>query len=199
MTSSSVTQEVLVDFLNRLDSTFSRSVAVYLIGETTQVLEGMRGWASKIELTTGLEPADRSSFLQAVRDLEEEMNVKVLDEFPGDLIPLPDGYEARTRSAVGPKDGLRLKKITLAHFDPYSVSYRFIARGDEADYQVVLAFLKNGWIDFPEMDSMLETLLPQFSMATIQQDPAEFRRKYKSLVQMWRSARPHSTHRVTVV
>ncbi|MCH7882318.1 MAG: hypothetical protein IIB69_12265 [Proteobacteria bacterium] len=79
------------------------------------------------------------------------------------------------------------------------MSYRFIARGDETDYQVVLTFLKNGWVEFSELDAMLVTLLPQFNLATIQQDAAEFRRKYKSLVQMWRSARPHATHRATVV
>ena len=138
-------------------------------------------------------------FVAAVRELEGEMGVRVLDESPGDLIPLPRGYEARSRLADGPRDGLELKQLTLAHFDPYSVSYRFIARGDETDYQVVLTFLKNGWVEFSELDAMLVTLLPQFNLATIQQDAAEFRRKYKSLVQMWRSARPHATHRATVV
>jgi hypothetical protein len=38
------------------------------------------------------------------------------------------------------------------------------------------------------MNALLVDLLPQFTSETIQQDPAEFRRKYKGLLQMWRAA-----------
>jgi hypothetical protein len=33
---------------------------------------------------------------------------------------------------------------------------------------------------------LLSGLLPQFNKETIAQDPAEFRRKYRGLLQMWR-------------
>jgi hypothetical protein len=79
------------------------------------------------------------------------------------------------------------------HFDPYSVAFRFIARGDEPDYHLVLSFLEHGWIRMDEMDALLSGLLPRFSFETIQQDPAEFRRRYKGLRQMWLAARPQTT------
>ena len=38
-----------------------------------------------------------------------------------------------------------------------------------------------------ELNASLSALLPRFSAETIQQDPAEFRRKYEGLLQMWRA------------
>ena len=68
-----------------------------------------------------------------------------------------------------------------------SVSYRCVARGGELDYKVVLDYLEHGWILEGEMIERLELLLPEFSFDTIQQDPAEFRRRMGGLWQMWES------------
>jgi len=35
------------------------------------------------------------------------------------------------------------------------------------------------------------------TMETIAQDPAEFRRKYKGMTQMWHAVAPRTTHRIT--
>jgi hypothetical protein len=64
------------------------------------------------------------------------------------------------------------------------------------DYHLVLTFLDHGWLTLEEMESRLTALLPRFSMQTIQQDPAEFRRKYKGLLQMARAVRPGAIHRL---
>ncbi len=42
-----------------------------------------------------------------------------------------------------------------------------------------------GW---REWNALLASLLPRFTSETLQQDPAEFRRKFKGLLQMWRAA-----------
>ncbi len=55
--------------------------------------------------------------------------------------------------------------------------------------------LEKGWVEKEEMDARLEALLPAFTNETIQQDPAEFRRKYKGLTQMWKAHRPLVNHR----
>jgi hypothetical protein len=199
MKHKNVTQGVLAAFLRQLDTSFARPIKLYLIGETSQVFEGMRTWARQLELTAVVETTDRELLSSIIQDLGNELGVKVLEEDPGDMIPLPEGYEDRARPAGGKLGDPGLKNITISHFDPYSVSYRFIARGDETDYHTVLTYLQNGWVGFDEMNERLEALLPRFSMTTIQQDPAEFRRKYKGLVQIWRSANPHATHRVTAV
>ena len=80
-----------------------------------------------------------------------------------------------------------MSRLSVLHFDSYNTAFRLIARGDEPDYFVVIAFLERGWIELEEMDRKLADLLPQFTAETIQQDPAEYRRKNKGLRQLWKS------------
>lgn len=190
-----VTRTILTDYIARLDREFGRPGRLYLIGETTQVFEGWRPWAPRIEFTADVASEDRGTFSQVARGLAEELGVPVIDEWPGDAIPLPQGYEGRARPAAGSVPS----RLALYHFDPYSVAFRFIARGDEPDYHLVLTYLEHGWITVEEMKERLSALLPRFTAETIQQDPAEFRRKYKGLLQMWEGVRPRTTHRSTRV
>lgn len=188
-----VNQNIIREFLTRLDTAFGGSARIYLIGETTQVWEGWRQWASQLEFAAGITQEDRADFNRAAEKARDALAIEVLEEHPGDLIPLPSGYRERARPVRGDFDG-RLKTY---HFDPYSVAFRFIARGDEPDYHIALMYLQQGWIMEEKMEALLTELLPKFSMETIQQDPAEFRRKYKGLKQMWRALRPGMVHRPT--
>jgi hypothetical protein len=154
------------------------------VGETTQVFEGWRDWSERIEFAAEVAPEEREAFAAAVRRIQGEMKIEVREEMPGDVIPLPGGYEARARP-IG-----QFGALEVYHFDPYSVAFRLITRGDEPDYHNVLAFLQHRWLAVDEMNVMLAELLPQFTSETIQQDPAEFRRKYRGLLQMWRAAQP---------
>jgi len=47
-----------------------------------------------------------------------------------------------------------------------------------------------------ELDHWLAEVLPRFSADRLQQDPAEFRRKWKGLQQMWRALPGRSPDRV---
>jgi len=47
------------------------------------------------------------------------------------------------------------------------------------------------------MGGLLDDLLPQFTKESIAQDPAEFRRKYRGLLQMWRSIRQNEAGSLT--
>jgi hypothetical protein len=186
-----VNQKIIAEFFTRLDVAFARPARLYLIGETTQVWEGWRQWTSQFEFTAEIKRENRAAFESAVENVRETLGIEVLEEHPGELIPLPDGYRDRSRSA-SEEFGKGLK---IYHFDPYSVAFRFIARGDEPDYHIALMYLDHGWVTEEKMDMLLAGLLPKFSMETIQQDPAEFRRKYKGLKQMWRALRPGMIHR----
>ena len=194
-----VTRSTLEDFITRLDDAFARPGRLHLIGETTQLFEKWRTWTTQIEFTAEVAPGDQADFSSIVLDLGRQSSVVVWDESPADLIPLPAGHEARARPISTPAGALAPKHLMLHHFDPYSVAFRFIARGDEPDYHVVLALLEHGWVTVEEMSSKLAALLPRFTAEAIQQDPAEFRRKYEGLLQMWRTLQPGTTHRPTVV
>lgn len=183
----------IASFLERVDTAFARPGRLYLIGETTQVAEGWRPWTDELECSADVAPDDRAAFDAAVHQAAQAMGIAVWQESPADVIPLPNGYEARARRV----EDAPCTHLEVYHFDPYSVAFRFIARGDEPDYHLVLAYLKHGWITLSTMESLLQELLPRFSMTTIQQDPAEFRRKYKGLLQMAQTIRPGTVHRHT--
>lgn len=184
-----VTRELLCNFLAGVADSFGRAGIVYLIGETSQVYASWRRWTAQVDLAS--EVSDPQSFRASLEAVARQLHISVMDEFPGDLIPLPDGHERRARHAGTFGD------LKIRHFDPYSTAFRFIARGDEPDYHLVLTYLKHRWIDRDEMDRHLASLLPRFTLETIQQDPAEFRRKYKGLLQMAQAIQPGTVHRHT--
>lgn len=177
-----VDRDTMIDFIARLQVSFPFQGNLYLVGESILVFEGWSDVSRCLEFTTEIDPRHLERFLQIVRVLSEEMDIAVIEESPADLIPLPKGYKERARLAAGAAPA----PLTIYYFDPYSVAFRLITRGDEPDYFAVLAFLAQGWISIETMNGLLSGLLPQFNKETISQDPAEFRRKYRGLLQMWR-------------
>jgi hypothetical protein len=180
----------LRELLPALEADLDRPTSLYLVGESSLVLAGAREWTDRVVYTT--DAADPGSVDRAFRRRAGETGVEVERESPGDVIPLPAGFEGRARVVddwrrPGRPAVPTPARLRVLHFDPVSVAFRLIARGDEPDYHVVLAFLERGWLDVGEMDRCLADVLPRFSARTLQQDPAEFRRKYKGLVQMWRA------------
>jgi hypothetical protein len=176
------------EFLSRLGAAAARSGRLSLVGETTHAFEGWRERTDRLACAVEVTARDRIALADAIREFQTETGVEVLEESPGDVIPLPAGYQTRARP-VG-----RYGVLDVFHFDPYSVAFRLIARGDEPDYQAVLVYLEHGWLDLDEVNARLVDLLPRFTNETIQQDPAEFRRKWKGLLQMWRAAQPARVH-----
>ena len=187
-----VTPEILREYLAAVVARFPHPGRLGLVGETSQVFAGLRDWAEMVEVAGEVAEEHRAELSQVLAAVAEGMALEMYEESPGDVIPLPDGYAERER----PIDSLG-GSLELYHFDPYSVSYRFIARGDEPDYHLVLTYLEAGWITKEEMDSRLDELLPRFTNETIHQDPAEFRRRYKGLGQMAKAVAPRAIHRHT--
>lgn len=181
-----IIREILLGFIAHLTESFPGYGELYLIGQTSQLMEGWISWVEEIEFTTDISGEDRAAFDKAVERFKKEDQIKIVEESPAEVIPLPEGYPSRRRE-IRSNDLPSNDNLKFYHFDPYSVAFRYIARGDEPDYHLVLNFLKHGWIIEQEMNQLLDELLPRFSFQTIQQDPAEFRRRYKGLLQMWRS------------
>jgi len=177
-----VNRDTMLNFIARLQASFPFEGNLYLVGESIQVFEGWSDVSRCLEFTAEIDPQHLKGFLQIVRSLSEEMDIAVIVESPADIIPLPKGFKERARPAASASTA----PLTIYYFDPYSVAFRLITRGDEPDYFTVLAFLTQGWISIETMNGLLSGLLPQFNKETISQDPAEFRRKYRGLLQMWR-------------
>jgi hypothetical protein len=156
---------------------------LYLLGSTSHLHAGWRPRVTQFDLAGEGEAALAS----AVRSAAEEAGAALVWEHPADVIPLPSGHGARARptGVAWPGAG---GAFEVMHFDPCSVILRAIARGDEPDYEVALTYLTHGWVTLDQLETILADTLPRFTNATIQQDPAEFRRKFRGLRQMWRAS-----------
>ena len=179
-------RESVLSFLNKVRTGFQHPGDLFLVGESSLVLEGLGDFCNEVILSCTVAEADYTELCAVIDRAAQDQSLTVFIENPADVIPLPTGLSERARVVTGLEDDDAFS-LRIRHFDPYSVAIRFIARGDEPDYDLALSFLHAGWIEMSEFQQKIEDLLPRFSYETIQQDPAEFRRKLKGLFQMYKS------------
>jgi hypothetical protein len=151
------------------------ALTLSLVAATSHLAEGWR------EVVPRLELAGQAPVEAAVKAAAGARGLSVVWESPADVIPLPDGWAERSRPALHVPAGL---PFTVRHFDPYSVVLRLVARGDEPDYVTALEYVRRGWVAVGQLESLLADVLPRFTRATLAQDPAEFRRKFRGLRQL---------------
>jgi hypothetical protein len=173
----------LENLIGRTAQVVSAPGRLYLLGDASHLAAGSRQWAQRLDLAADPDVGDPAALQAGVSTAARDLDVAIGWEHPGDVIPLPDGAAKRMRAT-----SLDAGPLEVCHFDPVSVVFRLVARGDEEDYRVALGYLAGGWVTMDELESTLERTLSRFTRETIQQDPAEFRRKFRGLRQMWRAA-----------
>ncbi len=136
---------------------------LYLVNMTSHLVAGWRESVPRFELAGDVELAD------TVKNAAAALGMDVIWESPADIVPPPAGWQERCRKVESAGLGDE-PPLELRHFDPYCVVLRLIARGDEPDYVNLIA-----------------EMLPNMNKKTLAQDPAEFRRKFKGLRQLWNS------------
>jgi len=155
---------------------------LYLVSRTSHLAEGWCDVVPALELAG--DPGN-AALSEAVREAARALDVKVVWESPVDIIPLPAKWEERSLpAAIGQGEGG--SALEIRHFDPYSVVLRLIARGDEPDYVAALEYVLHGWVEPARLESLLTEVVPRMTNQTLAQDPAEFRRKFKGLRQLYR-------------
>ena len=174
-------QQLLAAVAERLH----RPARLFLVGDGALVAAGLREWTGR--LVYAVDDGDSLALDPAIRDASDAHGVAVERESPADVLPLPSGFEGRARTLDDSAGAASSRGLEVLCFDPVSVAVRLVARGDEPDYRTVLAFLRHGWVTMSDLEHALAEVLPRFSEDRIQQDPAEFRRKFKGLQQMWRA------------
>jgi hypothetical protein len=164
---------------------------LYLVSRTSHLAEGWCDRVPALELAGDAHlrqsyggQAGSAELGEAVREAGLALGVDVVWESPADVIPLPAGWEERSLTAtIGQGD--TGNAVELRHFDPYSVVLRLIARGDEPDYVAALEYVLHGWVEPARLESLLSEVVPRMTNQTLAQDPAEFRRKFKGLRQLY--------------
>jgi hypothetical protein len=167
---------------------------LYLVSRTSHLAEGWCDRVPALELAGDAGQGDSVELGEAAREAGRALGVDVVWESPADVIPLPAGWEERSLDAealakaaltatIGQGDSPNA--LEVRHFDPYSVVLRLIARGDEPDYVAALEYVLHGWVEPARLESLLSEVVPRMTNQTLAQDPAEFRRKFKGLRQLY--------------
>jgi hypothetical protein len=159
----------------------SAPARLYLVSRTSHLAEG---WCDRVPAFELAGDAGGAELGEAVREAARGLEVDLVWESPADVIPLPLGWEERSRPAMIGQGGTA-NALELRHFDPYSVVLRLIARGDEPDYVAALQYVMHGWVEPARLEGLLGEVLPRMTSQTLAQDPAEFRRKFKGLRQLY--------------
>ena len=178
--------------LSTLMTAVRRSIAaparLYLVSRTSHLAEG---WCDRVPELELAGDANSTGLRNAVSDAARTLGVDVVWESPVDVIPLPAGWEERSRPATIGQTGSS-GALEVRHFDPYSVVLRLIARGDEPDYVAALEYVLHHWVEPARLESLLGEVVPRMTNQTLAQDPAEFRRKFKGLRQLY--SRSHAVY-----
>jgi len=172
-----VTRRRIDHFLRLLGQRYRGGGRFYLVGGTQMVYAGFRGQTEDIDYTVKLD-GDDQEFTAAIRSLIRELNISVEPAGPADFIPLPEGWEERSRF-IG-----RYGRLDVYTFDPISTALSKIERGSNRDIDDVLALLRRGIIGVPELHAAFETILPRLETESLRVDEEDFQRKFDGFLQL---------------
>lgn len=159
-------RERIEAFMTALAREARQEVRVYLVGGTSAVLLGWR--ASTMDIDLVIQP-DSDTLLRAIPEIKERLHLNVELASPGHFIPVPDGWEERSRfiRAIG--------HATFLHYDLYAQALAKVERGHARDLADVRAMLDRGLIEAGparEYFRRMEPALYRFPAI----DPPTFRR-----------------------
>jgi len=172
-----VTQRRIDQFLRLLSQRYRAGGRLYLVGGTQMVYAGFRLQTERIAYMVQLE-GDDQQFTTTVRSLIRELHISVEPAGPGDFIPLPSGWEDRSRF-IGRYGGL-----DVYTFDPISTALSKIEHGSSRDIDDVLALLGRGLVSLPELQVAFEAILPRLENESLRVDEVDFRRKFEGFLQL---------------
>lgn len=171
-----VTLDTLRAFLERLGQRLPGGT-LYLLGGSALALLGNPRTTVDVDYTFEAEPETAKSFEERVDELAAEMHVDAEAVPIGEFVPLPPNAYERRR-LVG-----HYGSLAVYIFDPYTIALSKIARGFEADLEDVLFLLRQGVIQFGELERHFDAVLPQAREADI--IPSEFRDYFEEVRRRW--------------
>jgi hypothetical protein len=116
---------------------------------------------------------EQDAVLRAVPRLKEELSINVELASPGDFIPLPAGWEARSLLAE------RGRRLSFYHLDPYSQALAKLERDHARDREDVHALVASGLVDPSRLHAYFEEIEPMlYRFPAI--DPPAFRTRVES-------------------
>lgn len=128
----------ILRFMEALGDAATAPGRVYFTGGATAVLLGWR--ASTIDVDLKLVP-ESDALLRAIPELKERLRINVELASPADFIPIPLGWEERSRFAA------EARRLAFYHFDLYGQALAKVERGHAQDLADVREMLARGLIE----------------------------------------------------
>jgi len=172
-----VTRQRIDKFLRELGKRYRGAGRLYLTGGSQLTYAGFTHQTEDIDYVVQLE-GDQQEFTRAVRSLIRDMNLSLEPAGPGDFIPLPEGWEDRSRH-IG-----RYGRLDVFTFDPISTALSKIERGTSRDIDGVLALLNAGIISVPELEEAYQEIVPRLETEALRVDEADFQRKVDAFLRL---------------
>ena len=172
-----ITVNTLHTFLQALGERYTQPGTLYLLGGCALCLLGNPRATQDVDYMVELEPETAQAFQDVVDGLAAEMQLD-LEVVPlAEFVPLPPQARERRR-LIG-----RYGQLDVYVFDLYSIALSKIARGFESDLEDVEFLLRQGLIEWAELERHFEAVLPSAIQADI--IPSEFRAYFEEIRRRW--------------
>lgn len=124
---------------------------LYLTGGAALVHRGIRpGQTLDIDIHITIDPANLTA---QVAQLKHQMNMNIEFASPGDFIPLPNQWEARSQFIR------RYDQVDVFYFDWYSIVLSKMQRANRQDVVDVQLLVRQGFVDLTELDLLYQNVL----------------------------------------
>jgi Nucleotidyltransferase of unknown function (DUF6036) len=154
---------------------------LYLTGGAALVHQGIRpGQTLDIDLQVTVDPANLTV---QIAQLKQKMNINIEFASPGDFIPLPTQWEARSQFIK------RYEQVDVFYFDWYSIALSKMQRANRQDVIDVQLLLQKGFIDITELDFLYQDVLnkigkPPYDRLFLNLSPQQFSQRYQAARQL---------------
>ena len=161
-------------FLTRLDAALNRPGVLFLLGGSSLTWRGVKEYSIDIDVALPEGEQDPASLLDAI-DVAGDFVEALVDVIRmGETLPLPDGYEERAELAE------QFERLTVYHFDPYSIAITKLARSESRDVVDVSNMLLAGLIECGALRRHFESALAGFRRGVSRSDKEDFKRKVEA-------------------
>ena len=126
---------------------------LYLTGGAALVHRGIRpGQTLDIDIQITIDPADLTT---EIAQLKQKLNMNVEFASPGDFMPLPAQWEARSEFIK------RYDQVDTFYFDWYSIALSKTQRANRQDVLDVQLLVRQSYVDVTELDRLCQDVLNQ--------------------------------------
>ena len=154
---------------------------LYLTGGAALVHRGIRpGQTLDIDIQITIDPAN---LMAQIAQLKQKMNINIEFASPGDFIPLPTQWEARSEFIK------RYNQVDAFYFDWYSLALSKMQRANRQDVLDVQLLVRQGCVDVNELDLLCQDVLnkighPPYDRLLPNLSSQQFSRHYQAVRQL---------------